>query len=146
MRNLIILFLLSLSINQCSLINPCDGIACTSPPPDYYIKLIDKDTGENLYANNTLKPENILLVDQNGKRFLHEYINEYDMHLINISIIGWNTGSHHYTLTVAENNNISIDLDIENVNEDCCNFFRVNKFNIKNHQFDENNRIITIKL
>ncbi|AMC11171.1 hypothetical protein Lupro_07850 [Lutibacter profundi] len=126
--------------------NDCSDYACFTPPPVFNFELLDKSTGENLFSNGTLNPDEILAFDEENKRVNVRFISENNINLINLSEIGWYLGAHTYKLIVAPDLEINIELDMEKKNENCCTYFDVLNFQVLNYEFSTSNttEIITV--
>ncbi|MCF6166963.1 hypothetical protein [Lutibacter sp.] len=145
MKKNICLILLLLTLFSCKN-NDCSDYACFTPPPSFIFELVDKSTGENLFSNGTLNPDEMRVFNEENKQFNVSFISENNINLIDISEIGWNLGSHSYKLVVSNNLEIKIILEIEEKNENCCTYFEIVNFQILSYEFSKSNTtgIITV--
>lgn len=145
MKKKMFLILLLITLFSCKN-NDCSDYACFTPPPRFTFELLDKSTGENLFSNGTLNPDEIRVFDEENNLFNASFISENNINLIDVSEIGWNLGLHSYTLIVGVDLEINIVLEIEEKNENCCTYFEVVNFQILNYEFSKSNTtgIITV--
>ncbi len=145
MKKNIFLILLLITLFSCKN-NDCSDYACFTPPPSFIFELVDKSTGENLFSNGSLSPDEIRVFDEENNRLNASFISEDNVNIIDVSEIGWNLGSHSYTLIVGIDLEINIVLEIEEKNENCCTYFEVINFQVLNYEFSKSNTtgIITV--
>lgn len=117
----------------------CEDIACFTPPPNFVLELVDSSTGENLFTNETLNSNDIIIVDEDGKNVTYEFIPRENLNLINLNEIGWNLGFRTYTISVGDDVIFNLELDMEEKHENCCTFFQINLFNITNYTYEKSN-------
>lgn len=128
--------------------NECEDVLCFTPPPTFELELVDKTTGENLFTNDVLNPNDIKILDENSKNIAFNFISENDLNIIQLSEIGWNLGAHTYKVTVGIDVQFNIELEMKEKHENCCTFFNTLQFNISNYEFEQSNTsgVYTIKI
>jgi hypothetical protein len=146
MKKKIVAFLLLIIITNCKT-NDCEDYACFTPPPMYAFELVDNTTGENIFLNKILNSNEIRLTNEENKPITFQFISENNLNIITTEI-GWEIGLHSYKLSVGANLEIDILLNIKEVHENCCTFFKVIEFQILNYEFEQlnNSEIIKIKI
>ena len=129
-------------------INDCDDIACFTPPPDFTFELIDKTTGENLFTNETLKSENIQVLNEKGEKISFQFISEKELNVFSLNEIGWDLDPHLYTITVDTSVEFTLELDMEEKSENCCTFFKTETFQISGYTYEQSDSsdIYSIKI
>lgn len=133
-------FIICLLIFLCSCDNnDCDGILCNTPPDQTVLKLIDSETGDNLFTNQSLSSEDIRIKNGNNQSVNFTFITENDVNLIDLSEIGWNTGLHTYRILIGDDLEIDLKLHNEERHENCCTFFETLEFDITSHEYDISN-------
>lgn len=144
---LIFTFLL-LNVFSCQKFDKCEGIICFTPPRGFYIEIVDSNLGENLYTTDNLQTSNISLKNENDESVEFTFIGEEQVNLIDISMIGWVTGEHTYYLRLSDDIEIVIDIEMQEKNEDCCTFFQVEKFEIRDYDYkiSQYSEIIEVKI
>jgi hypothetical protein len=131
---LLFTFLL-LSFFSCQKFDKCEGIICFTPPRGFYIEIVDSNLGENLYTTDHLQVTDITFKNENNENVEFKFIGEEEENLIDISKIGWETGVHTYYLQLSNDIEIVIDIEMQEKNEDCCTFFEVEKFEIRDYDY-----------
>lgn len=133
-------------LNSCHKWLECDD--CFTPPPQFLIEFVDKNTGENLYRNGTYNVSDFVIEGNDNEDISASFILENNINLLDVSGIGWITGYHTYTLTLSEEQSVIIDLDMAKKTNDCCTYYQVNKFDVRYYDFDQSytTGIITIEL
>jgi len=113
---------------QCS---KCDDVACFSPPNEFSFQLLDKDSGEDLVANGTFAADEVSVFSIAGNK-KHELQVSTDSlaYFFNDFEIGWETGPEntHYELRLNPSTIRPFTYETKNVNEDCCTFFELVRF------------------
>lgn len=133
--------LVLLIVTSCIKVNNCDGISCFTPPQNFAFEMVDKATGENLYANKVLDTLDIAVLNEEGKDEKFTFISANGYNLIDLQEIGWNTGLHQYQIILSESVTVQIQLNMEVVNEGCCTYYRTNSFQVLNYQYHQNDSL-----
>lgn len=141
MKKTLWFFLTFLTFVSCIKVDNCDGILCFTPPQNFAFEMVDKISGENLYANETLDTLDIVVLNEEGKNEKFYFISENGLNLINLQEIGWNTGLHQYNIILSESVTVQIQLNTEVVNEGCCTFYRTNSFQVLNYEYHQNDSL-----
>ncbi len=119
----------------CSTTEPCEENSCFTAPTAVIFEVVDAVTGENLFANGTLKGEDIQLVNQNNKNLEFQLFSENNSNLLYLNI-GWETGTHSYRLNLGEDLEIKMSLLSEQNEDNCCSFYVISNFSILNYEFE----------
>ena len=141
MRKIIgfVLFVSLLLLQSCGLGDECG--ACFSPPTPFVFNIVDQGNGENLFANGTLDPEDIEVVNVQGtKSYAFSFIDENDRNLIEIGSIGWETENVSVMINVGDAEILTLNVDAERLTEDCCSFTRFNSISIENAESELNSQ------
>ncbi len=51
--------------------------------------------------------------------------------------VGWNIGINHYTISLDDEIEINLNLEMQEAHENCCTFFRVIDFGIEDYPWSE---------
>ena len=133
-----ILAIIILILTQsCEKENDCEGYACFTPPSPFRFELVDKFTGENLFANGTYNSNDIKVInldDQSKVEFT--FIAENDYNIIQINTIGWKTETVNYSIQISTENIFNLYVSAERLNENCCSFTRYKEIKIENSEFE----------
>jgi len=142
------LVLLFAVLFACDKFDKCDGVICFTPPPGFYLEIIDKESSENLYSIDNLNVNEISITGTNNEDVSISFINENNVNLINISDIGWIMGYHSYILKLSNDIEIIINIEMEERNSDCCTFYEVLQFEIEEYEFKRSiySEIIKVKI
>ncbi len=144
---LLFTFLL-VSTFSCQKFDKCEGIVCFTPPRGFYVEVVDSVLGENLYTTDNLEVSSITLKNENNENVEFTFISEDEINLIDISTIGWETGVHTYYLKLSSDVEIVIDIEMQEKNKDCCTFFEVEKFEIRDYDYkiSQYSEVIEVKI
>ena len=121
---------------SCNKFDNCDGVICFTPPQRFYLEIVDKVLGQNLYSTDRLLVEDISLKNESGEAIEVNFITEEGINLINISAIGWVMEAHTYNLKLSDKLEIEIELEMQEKHENCCTFFDVVHFDIPGYDFE----------
>lgn len=115
----------------------CEGYACTSPPSAFVFELVDKSTGENLFANGTYDPSKIeVLSSSTDTAQEFTFVADNDLNLLSINSIGWQTETETLQINISNENIFNLYVEAELVSEDCCSFTRYHEIRIENSDFE----------
>ncbi len=132
-RNIVVLLLFALQ--ACNFNEPC-GV-CFSPPKFFYFELVDKNTGENLFTNGTLKSADLEVLDlANNASVEYEFISEDSVNILNIFSIGWHSEIVTYAITIADSTVFELYVNAERLSEDCCSFTRYHEIRIDETEYE----------
>lgn len=142
------ILLFSGALAGCQKFDKCEGILCFTPPPGFYLEVVDKELEANLFSADNLQTADIELKNENDEAVEVTFISENEINLIDISAIGWVTGAHTYYLQLSDNLEIVIDIEMQEKYEDCCTFFEVVKFDIRDYDYEmsQYSEIIRVKI
>jgi hypothetical protein len=117
----------------------CAEIACFTPPMNFDLELVDKDSNENLFENESFNAIDISVVNVNNNvPIAFDFINENNLNLIQISGIGWETELITALISVGETQIANLVVDAERKSENCCSFTEYNEISIENAEFELN--------
>ena len=113
--------------------NKCEGIDCFTPPNILIFQLLDKETGEDLIANGTYLPEEVVVYavyDDDTHDLSHSY-NGSNNYFSDFEI-GTKTGPKRssYELRLGDDVVIPFTYEVSKRTEDCCTFFELEQFEI----------------
>lgn len=109
--------------------------ACFTPPNYFLFDLVDKDSGENVFASGRYSSDDIEVLDASDHPVEFEFISYEDLNVIEIRTIGWQTEIVNYRINIAMENIFDLYVDAERLSEDCCSFTRYNEIEISNAEF-----------
>lgn len=132
----LVYILLMLVMAGCSLSNKCEDYICSTPPPSYNFEIVDAETGENLFTNETLFREDIQLKDDENRNIDWQFISENNRNIINLHI-GWEEGLNSYTLILAPELEIEINIQSQKKTENCCTFYEISEFSISPFEWEQ---------
>jgi hypothetical protein len=141
MKKALWFFLILLTLVSCIKVDNCDGILCFTPPQNFAFEMVDKITGENLYANQALDSLDIVVLNKEGKNEKFNFISQNGLNLIDLPEIGWNTGIQQYEIILSETVTVQIQVNMEVRNEGCCTFYRTNSFQVLNYEYHQNDSL-----
>lgn len=136
MRKFSLLLLILLLGTGCSISNKCEDYACFTPPPSFNFEIVDADTGENLFTNGNLNPENIQLLNADDETVTWTFISENNLDVISLGI-GWEPGLNSYRLILSPELELAINIQSEQKNENCCTFYEINEFSISPFEYEQ---------
>jgi hypothetical protein len=146
-RNLLFFVLLITSVFA---FNSCDKCNqdCFTPPRWYLFDIVDNETEENVFMTGAYNSDDVSVIDEEGNWVRHEFIAYGDTNIISLAEIGWNTGRHIYTISLDAETYINLVLEMQQVNENCCTFYRVIDFGVEDYEWYEveNSELIRIEL
>lgn len=115
----------------------CSDYACFTPPQPFSFEFIDKESKENLFSNGTYTPVSFSIRTDKveGVEFTYEERNE--RFILTTHSIGWD--SEVVTLEFQNNEETicTVEIDAERVSEDCCNFTRINGFQLEGQEYKQ---------
>ena len=133
-KTIVPIFILAiLSLVACSGDKECD--LCMSPPNFFTFDLVDKDSGENVFASGRYNSDDIEVLDASGHRVEFEFVNYEDFNFIEIRTIGWQTETVNYRINIGEENIFDLYVDAERLSENCCSFTRYQEIEISNAEY-----------
>ena len=108
---------------------------CFTPPDIFHFMLMDKESGENLFAKGSFTIEEIKVLDADGKKVEFEFITENDANVIRVGSIGWKTEVVNLHFFASEEELFDLYVDAERCSENCCSFTRYHEKKINNADF-----------
>ncbi|PKP10049.1 MAG: hypothetical protein CVU09_09100 [Bacteroidetes bacterium HGW-Bacteroidetes-4] len=103
--------------------------------------MVDKISGENLYANKTLDSLDIIVLNEEGKNEKFNFISHNGLNLIDVPEIGWNTGLRQYKIILNDTLSVNIQVNTEVVNKGCCTFYQTKSFQVLNYEYHQNDSL-----
>jgi hypothetical protein len=146
-RNLLFFVLLITSVFAFYSCDKCNQ-DCFTPPKWYLFDIVDNETEENVFMTGMYDREDVSVTDEDGNWVKHEFLTYSDTNLLSLAEIGWNTGRYRYTISLDAETEISFTLEMEQVNEDCCTFYRVIDFGVEGYEWYEieNSEVIRVEI
>jgi len=80
---ILVAFITSLFFAGC---DKCDGVACSTGPPSFSVMLLDKETGENVFASGKYKENQVSVEDSEGNSVYSLGVGEDDYFIIRVSL------------------------------------------------------------
>lgn len=137
LKSIVLLILVALFAQGCR--DECHDTACFSPPMTFVLELVDKESNENLLANETFSASGIRVTNVNdGTPIDFEFSNEDNENLIQIIGIGWESESVNALISVADTPIVNLLVDAERKSEGCCEFTEYNEIELENAAFELN--------
>ncbi|OIO99235.1 MAG: hypothetical protein AUJ98_11610 [Bacteroidetes bacterium CG2_30_33_31] len=144
LKKLLFFILTATFLNAC---NPCKDYACFSPPEPLIFQFVDAASGKDLFYNNTFDTINFKVVNSIKINQNFNFIHQDSSIFVIMPDIGWNTGQQMYNIQLDSLTNLDVSIQMEQLNENCCTFFRMILFNVSNHLWERGqNGIIKIKI
>lgn len=116
-----------------------DTVYCNTPPSPFLFELVNKATGENVFANGTFSRYNIKVVntkDQSNVSF--EFLTENGENIIGINSIGWKTEILKYSIQLSNETIFNLSVNAERLFDDGCSFTRYKEIKIENAEYEFN--------
>ncbi|WP_152425006.1 hypothetical protein [Nafulsella turpanensis] len=145
MKKLLFLFAL-LAVQGCQT-DDCEDYLCNTPPGLFRFNIVDKATGENVFAKGTYSPDQIEVVNTaDGGELEFTFVEENGLNLLRIHSIGWQTETVLSSIQLAGEEVFTLFVDAERLSEDCCAFTRYHEVKIEGAEFrlNEEKEIYTI--
>lgn len=143
MKKIITLVLVIALLSSC---DECKDIACFTPPPPFEFEIVDKQTKENLFTNETFSEGQVTIESHGDKAVAYSFISESNRNTIKLNEIGRETEKIHYTINIADEVIFDLKIDAERKSEDCCTFTEIHSLKIESIEYivDTTTEIITI--
>jgi len=108
-----------------------------TPPEPFKFELVDKTTKENLFTNEILRSNQIEVINSIDNSIVEfTFIDENDINIIQINSIGWQTETVNVLIKISTEPILTLYVDAERVNENCCSLTRYNEIGIENAEFE----------
>ena len=133
MKKLLVLSLIILAFSSC---NKCKEIDCFTPPQQFIFQFVDS-LGNDIYTQGKLDTNNIDARDEDHHKIDYQLHKNDNSYYFIFGGIGWNTGTHNYMIDLDSNISISLSLDMEEMNENCCTFYHRNSFSLEPYSWQE---------
>jgi hypothetical protein len=130
--------------SSCTPSDNCDDIDCTSPANPLYLNVIDSSSHINLFASQVYDSNSFYVVNMENISQKANYIQQ--THFIELPEIPFFVGKNYYQLVLEGDLVIVFSIDMSNLTENCCNFYRMNSFEAVNilYEFDKNTQVATL--
>ncbi len=132
MKNTLIFLtsLLCLSFfNSCFSEEECEE--CFTPPGSFYFQFIDADSDEDLIATGVYSESDLVVVDSDGNVIEYDYYaDDENMYVLEFLDIGWQTEVVTYYIQLQGETVITLYVDAERVQGDCCSYTEYNDISI----------------
>lgn len=139
------LFLLTILITPCCKEDECP--ACFTPPRMFILDMVDTETGENLFANGTLKADEIKIINVlNDKPVDFTFIDENGVNYIQIHSIGWETEVVNCHISVSSTDICNLYVDAKRESDNCCSYTVYNETSIENAEFEQDDETGSYKI
>ncbi|RKD92110.1 hypothetical protein [Mangrovibacterium diazotrophicum] len=130
------LIVLLIFLSACSN-NTCKDVDCFSPPESFTFELVDRSTGENLFASGIFNSSDIAVVnslDALPREFT--FIDEDEIDLLVIYSVGWDTEVVNLAVSVSGQVVFNFYVDAERLSGNCCSYTRFNEVSVDNADFE----------
>lgn len=135
MKRALIIFCLGILLLGCD--ENCEDTACFTPPNTFNFEVLDSDTRENLFSNETFSANQIKVTNSVGNNSLDFSFNtENNVDILVINSIGWVTEQVKANVSVNDLTLFDLSVDAERKNENCCTFTEYNEISIENAEFE----------
>lgn len=111
---------------------------CFTPPSPFTFKMVDKVSGEDLFANETYSLQTIKIIeaDSNPQKSVSFSVSEDAINVfISTNAFGWQTERVNYAIIVNGQERFRLFVDADRVVENCCSFTRINELRIDGAEF-----------
>lgn len=145
MKKLILILFIGLAFSSC---DKCSNIDCFTPPQVFTFQFLDSASGQDLYITGGLDTNAFVIRDEANHKVEFKKLTENNSFLFTVFSIGWNTGLHSYTFTLDSTKTMVLSLNMEEMHENCCTFYRRNSMKIEPYLWDESTStgIIQVKV
>lgn len=124
--------------------NNCSDVACFTPPQPFIFNFVDSND-VNVFASERYTTNELSIKDNNTETCINYEV--IDTHLIQINSIGWATEMADYTLNLGQETDINITATTLEVNQDCCTFFNMTDFDVKDRMYSiSDSGVIIVRL
>jgi len=115
-----------------------DSVDCTTPPVSIMFEFIDKDSGENLFANGTFDAKQAVTVtDLDSKKVVEtSYLKSDNSNILTITTIGWQTGTFNYSIAIGGKNIFESHVTTQRTSNKDCSTTSIKTIEIKNAEFE----------
>lgn len=129
------LFFTAITFYSCEKLNKCQGYDCFTPPPVFIFDIVDAENGQNVFASGMIAPGDVDVNNENDQWVKHTFDNSFDSNFLILPEIGWKMGEAGYKISLNDSTQIELFLNMKELNENCCTFFRILEFEVINHPF-----------
>lgn len=112
-----------------------DDIICATGPVQLHLEFVDKETGENLYSNDTFQQAAIEISDEDGVLVPYTFIQDLGRTFLRLDL-GMEAGEK--VITIAANEEISLDLELTiAAQEGNCTSYYISEFEVPGYEYDQ---------
>jgi hypothetical protein len=142
--SIIFLFLLTVLTLSCTKENCSENV--TPPQASIFIEVLDEDTDENVFTNETYTVGDISVTEFDDTEVDFVLITRDSLNLIQIFPKTNVELDNKIYLNIADDETIEIQYDVETLNTECYTQMRIINVNIPFYTFTEENQIFRIKI
>ncbi len=108
---------------SCSIIDPCDGVACSTGPPRFDVVFVDKVSGKDAFEEGRFNPGAVRVIQDNGGHVYSKLMDNGDGKVLAISLLS-KAGEVRLTVSLDETTKISLKANVREGKAKCCtNYF-----------------------
>lgn len=120
---ILLAFIVSMLTIGCEALDKCDGYMCSTGPPQFSVVLVDKVTGENVFASGRFNESEIKVTDIEGNAVYSTVVGEGDYFVIRIALPS-REGDITVNLNLGDRVSIPISAYVREGKTKCCtNYF-----------------------
>lgn len=124
-------------VTGCHKTDKCEDVDCFTPPQEFAFNIVDKTTGENVFATGEFNKADVDVFNENDQWTKHQFNNYGDTNLLILPEIGWQLERTSYIIHLSDQDSINFVLNMEERHENCCTFFQETEFDVTNHNWTE---------
>lgn len=109
---------------------------CFTPPASFAFELVDKESGENVFANGTYISADLEIINlADSSAVEYSFIAENNFNIIVINSIGWKTEIVNCSFNLSAKHICNFHVDAERLNDDCCSYTVYNEMEIADAEY-----------
>ncbi|MCM4160403.1 hypothetical protein DHB64_10925 [Antarcticibacterium sp. W02-3] len=112
-----------------------DEVPCITGPVQLYLEFVEKQTGENLYANDTFQTATLEVTDEDGVLVPFEFVQDLNRTFLKLTFER-EVGEKLITLAIKEDVSLDLELTIA-VLEDSCRSYYISEFEVPGYEYDQ---------
>lgn len=116
-------------------------------PPVTHVKLVDSDTGENIFTSGAYQYSDIKVVNLENENVKFDFISENDYNIIRFIPYTY-SNSNTVFIKIKNEINVKLTFDIKKVKTECYTNFYIENLEVENYPFEiiSNSGIVVIKV
>ncbi len=144
MKKSLFLLLLVISSYSCN-INDCQDYE--TGPPIMYVEIVDADSGENLFTNDTYQASDLEIINKNGVDVDFYFIDENDYNMIQFTPYSYSEKNIIY-IKVGEDIDAKILFDVVDHSGECYSAYFIENKEVENYPYElvSNTGVLKIKI